>query len=150
MMPSLKKRAEKYGDKAAILKLNVGSPGEVANMAMKEYEIKKTPLLKFYLNGKEVKELEGLQSEEELESVFSKYTSKIEDGLTAREGDMPGQKSERTVEDMMTRVSKNDLPKGITRTKIPKNAKSVTEGLPENIMQAGALAPKPTMPAKAK
>lgn len=150
MMPSLQKMADKYGAKSAVLKLNVGTPGEVANMAMNEYKIKKTPLLKFFLNGKEVKELEGLQSEEELDAVFSKYTAKIDDNLVAREGDMPGQKSERTVEDMMVPVSKNDLPKGITRTKVPKDAKSVTEGLPENIMQAGAPAPQPTMPAKAK
>lgn len=150
MMPDLKVMAEKYGDKAAILKLNVGAPGEVADMAMNEYEIEKTPLLKFYLNGEEVKELEGLQSAEELEKVFKRYTGKIEGEFTMRAGDMPGQKSERTVEDMMTPVRKGDLPKGITRAKIPKNAKSVTEGLPENIRNAGAPAPTPTMPAKAK
>ena len=65
--------AEKYGDKAAVLKLNVGNKGEVATMAMDEYKITKTPILKFYLNGKEVKELVGAQSEEELDVIFIAY-----------------------------------------------------------------------------
>lgn len=150
MMPSLEKMAGKYSDKSAILKVNVGQKGEVAKMAMEEYKITKTPLLKFFLNGEEVRELEGLRTEEELDKMFEKYTSKIEGEFTMREGDMPGLKLERTVEDMMVRVSKSDLPEGITRAKIPKDVQSVTVGLPENIANAGAPAAQPTIPEKKK
>lgn len=148
MMPALHKMAEKYGDKAAVLKLNVGNKGEVATMAMDEYKITKTPILKFYLNGKEVKELVGAQSEEELDVIFNKYTQNIDTELVLKEGEMPGQRANRTVEEMIVRPQKGEPRKGITREKIPKNAKSVTEGLPENILQAGAPAPVPTIPAK--
>lgn len=138
MMPAIEKMAAKYGDKTAVLKLNVGSRGAVATMAVDQYKLTKTPVLKFFLNGEEVKELVGAQSEQELDLVFSRYTQKIDTTLTLKDGVMPGQKVERSIDEMMVRVKKGEDREGIKRGKIPKDAKSFTGGLPPNIQEAGA------------
>ena len=147
MDPSLVKMAEKYADKSAIMKLNVGKPGEVATVALNEYKINQTPVLKFYLNGKEVKEFQGIQTEEDLDYAFKKYTSKIDGEFTLKEGELPGMRSQRSVEEMMIRSKKGEFPAGVTRSKVPVDATDVTEGLPNNVLSAGP-APIPTIPTK--
>ncbi len=147
MDPLLVKMAEKYADKSAIMKLNVGKPGEVATVALNEYKINQTPVLKFYLNGEEVKELQGIQTEEDLDLAFNKYTSKIDGEFTMKEGDLPGMRSQRSLEEMMVRTNKGELPAGITRSRVPDDAKDVTEGLPENVLGAGPE-PTSTIPAQ--
>ncbi|MFC4991357.1 thioredoxin family protein [Rubritalea tangerina] len=145
MDPALDKMAEKYADKSAIMKLNVGKPGELATIAMNEYKISETPVLKFYLNGEEVKEMRGIQTEEDLDLAFNKYTSKIKGEFTMREGELPGMKVQRTVEEMMVRTKKGELPKGFVRAKVPEEADDVTKGLPDNVLSAGPP-PAPTIP----
>lgn len=145
MMPDLVKLSEKYADKAAVLKLNVGKPGDVATIAMNEYKINETPVLKFYLNGEEVKELRGVQTMEELDSAFNKYTSKIDGEYTMRDNELPGMKSQRTVEEMMVRGTKGELPDGFTRAKVPKEVDEITKGLPQKVHGAGPT-PTPTIP----
>ncbi len=145
MDPLLVKMAEKYADKSAIMKLNVGKPGEVATVALNEYKINQTPVLKFYLNGKEVKEFQGIQTEEDLDHAFKKYTSKIDGEFTMKEGELPGMSSQRSLEEMMVRSKKGELPTGVTRSKVPVDATDVTEGLPTNILNAGP-APTSTIP----
>jgi thioredoxin 1 len=142
MAPSVKKMAQKYGDKAAVMKLNLSEPGEDAKMAMEEYEITATPTLKFFMNGKELKSVEGMQSEEKLDSLFAKYTGKISDNkeYTIKEGEMPGQKAQ-TVEEMMVRVPKDELPRGITRVKVSEEEATVTERLPSRMLTNGGAPP---------
>ena len=147
MDPLLVKMAAKYADKSAIMKLNVGKPGEVATVALNEYKINQTPVLKFYLNGEEVKEFQGVQTEEDLDFAFKKYTSKIDGEYTMREGDLPGMRSQRGVEEMMVRTKKGELPSGVTRSKVPVDATDVTEGLPNNVLGTGPV-PTPTVPPK--
>jgi len=147
MDPSLVKMSEKYADKSAIMKLNVGKPGEVATVALNEYKINQTPVLKFYLNGEEVKELQGIQTEEDLDFAFKKYTSRIDGEFTMKEGELPGMSSQRSVEEMMVRSKKGVLPSGITKSKVPVDATDVTEGLPNNVLSAGPE-PAPTIPAQ--
>ena len=147
MDPALVKMAEKYADKSAIMKLNVGKPGDVATVAMNEYKINETPILKFYFNGKEVKELRGNQTEEDLDFTFKKYTSKIDGDYTMRDGELPGMRSQRTVEEMMVRTNLDELPQGITRSKVPVDAIEITEGLPSNVFSSGPAA-TPTIPAQ--
>ena len=55
--PRLDAMATKYAEHSAIMKVNVGKPGEAATMAMNEYQIDEAPVLKFFLNGKEIGEL---------------------------------------------------------------------------------------------
>lgn len=140
--------ATKYSDKSAIMKLNVGRPGELATMAMNEYRIDQTPVLKFFLNGEEVKELRGQKSEEEIDAVFSRYTSKIEGEFTMLEGDLPGGGALRTVEEMMVRGKKSDLPVGMTRVKVPTGSKQVTEAMPKSLLNASAAKPAPAAATK--
>lgn len=142
MSPSLDKMAKKYGGKSAVMKLNVGEPGETARMAVEEYGISQTPELRFYLNGKELKSVAGVKSEEELDALFEKYTGKISDEkeFVMREGEMPGQKAQ-TVEEMMARVSKGELPRGITKVKISGDEEVVTERLPSAMLTGGGAPP---------
>ncbi|MGJ8671407.1 thioredoxin family protein [Rubritalea sp.] len=142
MSPSLNKMAKKYGGKSAVMKLNVGEPGETAKVAVEEYEITQTPELKFFLNGKELKSVAGAQSDEELDALFEKYTGKISDDkeFVMKEGVMPGQKAQ-AVEEMMVRVSKNELPQGISRVKISGDEKVVTDKLPSAILSGGGAPP---------
>jgi len=147
MDPALVKMAEKYADKSAIMKLNVGKPGDVATVAINEYKINETPTLKFYLNGEEVKELRGNQTEEDLDSTFKKYTSKIDGDYTMKGGELPGMRSQRTLEEMMVRTKKGELPPGLTRSKVPVDGTDVTEGLPANVLDAGQ-SPTATIPAR--
>ncbi|MFT5882427.1 MAG: thioredoxin-like negative regulator of GroEL [Crocinitomicaceae bacterium] len=147
LSPKLDAMAKKYAEHSAIMKVNVGKPGEAAMMAMNEYQIDKIPVLKFFLNGKEVEELKGDQSAESLESVFSKYTIKVEGEFTMKEGDLPGAKSQQTAEEMMVRVKKGDLAAGITRVRVPKDAQEVTEGLPKGLLEASPDVGQPSTPA---
>ena len=150
LSPKLDAMAKKYAEHSAIMEVNVGRPGEAATMAMNEYQIEKVPVLKFFLNGKEVAELRGDQSDEVLESAFSKYTTGIVEGeFTMKEGDLPGGNSQRTVEDMMVRGKKGDLAVGITRVRVPKDAKEVTEGLPKDMLGLSSDAGQPATPASA-
>lgn len=147
MDPHITALAKEYGAKAAVMKLNVGKPGSVAQIAGERYKVTQTPTLKFFLNGKEVKSMSGEQSKEDLDLIFDMYTSRIDGEYVMREGVMPGNEPERTVEDMMQRVSKNDLPQGITRVKIPKESKLATERqlipsngqLPQTVTNKGAV-----------
>lgn len=150
MGPHLDAMAKKYADKSAIMKLNVGRPGEMATMAMNEYQIQETPVLKFFLNGKEVKELRGAKSEAEIDAVFSKYTSKIKGEFTMREGDLPGGGALRTVEEMMVRTKKDDLPAGMSRVKVPSGSKQITESAPKSLLSGISTAPKSAKQEAAK
>ncbi len=138
----LDEMATKYAENSAIMKVNVGKPGEAATMAINEYQIDEAPVLKFFLNGKKVEELRRTPSDEKLDSVFSKYTGKIEGEFTMKEGELPGSNDQRTAEDMMVRGKKGGLPTGITRVRVPKGAKDVTEGLPKSILNAGSVTEK--------
>ncbi|MGJ8671406.1 thioredoxin family protein [Rubritalea sp.] len=140
MAPDLAALADQYGDKAAVMKLNVGKSGPVAQMANEEYKVTQTPTLKFFLNGKEVKSMRGSQSREEIDAVFARYTAKVDGEYVMREGEMPGNMSGRTVEDMMQRVSRNELPKGMTRVIVPTEAKDVTGDL-RSVLASGKLTP---------
>ncbi|MFC5050189.1 thioredoxin family protein [Rubritalea spongiae] len=140
MAPHIEALAKQYGDKAAVMRLNVGKPGSVAQMAHDEYGVTRTPTLKFFFNGREVKSMLGAQSKEKLDAVFSTYTAKIDGEYVMREGDMPGKKTERTVEDMMQRISKKELPQGITRVKVPDEAKDVTGDL-KSVLGVGEMTP---------
>lgn len=148
MTPHLVALADQYGEKAAVMKLNIGQPGSVAQVAGDKYKVSQTPTLKFFLNGKEVKTMRGAQSKDELEAIFATYTSKIDGEYVMREGEMPGSKPERTVEDMMQRISKNDLPQGITRVKVPVGSDLVSKRslIPSN----GQLPQAVSNPAAAK
>lgn len=147
MDPHLTELAEQYGEKAAVLKLNVGEPGPVGKMASDVYAVKQTPTVKFFFNGKEVKSMSGPQSKDELDVIFSTYTGKVSGDYVMLEGEMPGSKTERTVEDMMQRVSKGSLPQGITRVKVPTGEQLVSERslipkngkLPEKVSNKGAV-----------
>ena len=129
--PKLGAMAEKYSEYSAIMKINVGKPSDAATLAVNEYQIDKTPVLKFFLNGKEVKQLTGDQTTEKLETVFSKYTKKVSGEFTMREGELPGSQQGRTAADMMKPIKKGELPKGITRVRVPDGAKQVTDELPK-------------------
>lgn len=147
LSPKLDAMAEKYAEHSAIMKVNVGKPGETATMAINEYKIDETPVLKFFLNGKEVAELRGNPSDEDLDKVFSKYTSKVVGEFTMKEGDVPGSMSQRTAEDMMVRGKRGDLAVGITRVRVPMDAKEVTEGLPKNMLGVSPNVGQPATPA---
>ncbi|MFC5050188.1 thioredoxin family protein [Rubritalea spongiae] len=142
MSPSIEKMAKKFGSKAAVMRLNVGEPGETAKVATEEYNVSQTPELKFYLNGKELKAVEGLQSEEELEALFEKYTGKISDDkeFVMKDGFMPGQKAQ-SVEEMMMRISKDELPQGVTRVKMTGEEIILTEKSPSAILSNGGAPP---------
>ena len=139
LSPKLDAMAKKYAENSAIMKVNVGKPGEAETMAMNEYQIDETPVLKFFLNGKEVAELRGVQDDEKLDRTFKKYTEKIKGEFTMKEGELPGSNTQRSAEEMMTRGKKGELPTGITRVRVPKEAKDVTEGLPKSILGAGTV-----------
>ena len=148
LSPKLDAMAKKYAEHSAIMKVNVGRPGEAATMAMNEYQIDQTPVLKFFLNGKEVGDLRGDQTESKLDSAFKKHTDKIQGEFTMKEGKLPGSgNSQRSVEEMMVRGEKGGLPTGITRVRVPKGAKDVTEGLPKSILDAASVDEEP-IPAK--
>lgn len=142
MAPSIEKMAKKYGNKAAVMKINLSEEGETSKMAMEEYEIVAAPTLKFFMNGKELKSVEGMQSEEQLEKLFSRYTGKISDEkeFAMKEGDMPGQ-SANSVEEMMTPLAKSDLPQGITRVKISEDQELATDRLPSRMLTNGGAPP---------
>ena len=94
-----------------------------------------------------MKELQGIQTEEDLDFAFKKYTSRIDGEFTMKEGELPGMSSQRSVEEMMVRSKKGVLPSGITKSKVPVDATDVTEGLPNNVLSAGPE-PAPTIPAQ--
>lgn len=138
LSPKLDAMAKKYAEHSAIMKINVGKPGDAATMAMNEYQIDETPVLKFFLNGEEVAELRGAQTDEDLDLIFSEYTGKVVGEFTMREGDLPGANQLRTAEDMMVRGKTSDLPSGITRVHVPKGVREITEGLPKSVLEAGS------------
>ncbi|MEO1857445.1 MAG: thioredoxin family protein [Rubritalea sp.] len=140
LSPKLDAMAIKYAEHSAIMKVNVGRPGEAATMAMNEYQIDETPVLKFFLNGKEVDELRSVQNDEKLERAFKKHTEKIKGEFTMKEGELPGSQNQRSVEDMMVRGKRGDLPAGITRVRVPEGAKDVTEGLAKSILSNSPVA----------
>lgn len=118
MAPILEKMAETYGDKAAVLKLNVSSTPENESYA-RETEVNQFPTLKFYLNGKEHKEVVGALTEKELDRLFKRYTGKIDSDLTV--------KADTTIDQgpPMKRVAKDDLPDGVKRVVMPKDAEDI-------------------------
>ena len=146
--PKLDALAETYAEHAAIMKVNVGKPGEAATMAMNEYEIDDVPVVKFFLNGKEVEHLSGAQEDEKLDSVFKKYTEKLQGEFTMKEGELPGMNDGRTEEEMMVRYQKGDLPDGMTRVRVPTEAQDITEGLPKSILNAKASTVTPVAAVK--
>ncbi|MFD2158499.1 thioredoxin family protein [Rubritalea tangerina] len=139
LSPRLDAMAERYADTAAIMRVEVGKPGDEATMAMNEYNVDETPTLKFFLNGEEVDELKGAKSESELDEIFARHTSGIDTALTLREGELPGTRSQRTVEDMMVRRKKGDLPSGITRVKVPEDARTLEGKSAANVLTQPAV-----------
>lgn len=136
MAPSLEAMAQKFSAKSAVLKLDLGSSQEAARYAKEEAKVRSIPTLDFYLNGEKLKTLTGLREKAELEKFFKEFTDEIDDDLTVK---VEPDAVETRIEDHMQRVRKDDLPTGVKREKIPKNAPSVgVKGLPKGLIDGGA------------
>lgn len=134
MAPLLEKMAETYGDKAAVLQLNVSNSKENVEYA-KETEVDRFPTLKFYLNGEEQKSVVGGLEEKDLDRLFKRYTGKIDGDLTVKAD------TDLDQGPPMQKVAKSDLPEGISRVVVPKDAEDLGDKKLPNKVLDGVAAP---------
>jgi len=125
---NLKRIANKYGDKVAILQINVSNSKKLLNYA-KSRGIKHYPSMEVYLNGKQLDTVLGELAHASLEEIVTDYLEEIPDNLRARD---------EFEQEMLTKKYVGELPNGVERVKIPANQSVITgkDKLPKAIIES--------------
>lgn len=113
LAPIMTKMAETYGEKAVVLKVNVDRNSSFAQ----ESGVSGVPDVRFYLNGEEVDKFVGLQTEDDVDGIFVKYTNEIDDDLPVAKRE----KEEKPSGPITVQREKGYLPPGVERVKIPED-----------------------------
>ena len=116
--------ATKYGDKVAILRINVSD-----SPALKKYArsrgINRFPSMEMHLNGRKMDKVLGSLNYDALENIVSGYVEKIPESIVVRD-DFKKQ--------IVVAKQKGELPPGVERVKIPSNAPDLSDRLPNKVL----------------
>lgn len=114
LAPILTAMAEKYGDKAVVLRVNVDRNSGFAQ----ENGVSTVPDVRFYLNNNEVDKFVGPQNEDKVDGIFARYTEEID-------GDLPvakrAKEEKKPAGPITVQREKGYLPPGVERVKVPED-----------------------------
>ncbi|GAA5495520.1 Thioredoxin [Rubritalea squalenifaciens DSM 18772] len=116
--------ATKYGDKVAILRINVSD-----SPALKKYArsrgINRFPSMEMHLNGRKMDKVLGSLNYDALENIVSGYVEKIPESIVVRDD---------FKKPIVVAKQKGELPPGVERVKIPSNAPDLSDRLPNKVL----------------
>lgn len=129
---SLGMLAKKYGDKVAVLKINVSESQDLMRYA-KSRGVRVFPSVEIHLNGEKLDLILGQLTHSALDNIMKDYLDEIPDNLVVRD---------EFSKDILRQVPVGTLPPGVERVRIPNGRPVLNDRLPTRVIKS----PKDVLP----